>query len=769
MARPFVFLYFLLLVLVSVTSVASDQSGEHEVYVVYMGGKGSSTPGTLRDDQARLLEPFSQRNGVVQVYKHGFTGFAAHMSKEEANLIAQEPGVVSVSRDKMFKLRTTRSWSFLKLLKFQQYLDNPIMSSTELHSSKVRGADTIIGMMDSGIWPESKSFNDKGLGPIPKRWKGTCQETEDFRASSCNRKIIGAQNYEIRNKTCRDVFGHGSHTASTAAGAPVPGVSYYGLALGTAIGGSPTSRIAAYKVCSDNCADSAILAGMDAAIHDGVDIMSLSLGPDSPIVNIWEDSVAIGAFHAVEHGIMVVCAAGNAGPSNSSVTNDVPWITTVAASTIDRHFYASVVLGNNHVIKGGGIQFSSLSDSPKYPLIDGVSAKVQSHNISDKLARNCQAGSLDTSKVKGRIVLCFSEISGSPTFSVIMNQGARGLVLVNDDKRIEDNIILEGFLTFPFSIISSKDGNAILSYIRSNRNPTATIRRSGTSTGFKPAPVIADFSSRGPSCLSHNLLKPDITAPGVNIIAAWSKMNPEFALPGQAPPDYVIISGTSMSTPHITGIAALIKSQHPTWDHSAIRSAIMTTAVQTCIDGSPILRLPGLEEATPYDFGAGHVNIEQVMNPGLIYETPITEYYLFLCNYGYNISTIKLIAKNIPEGFSCPKNANTALISNMNYPSIAIAKFKRYTERKVTRTVTNVGDEDEAVYEVTVDAPEHLNVQVIPETLHFTQKYQKLSFDVIFSTKYTFKSDIFGWITWSNGNYRVRSPFALSLTDRSSK
>ncbi|WOG99481.1 hypothetical protein DCAR_0518833 [Daucus carota subsp. sativus] len=768
MARLSIFFIPLLFLFISVTYADSDDgSDESGVYIVYMGGKGSSTSGTLRDDQAQLMDLFLKRDAVVQVYKHGFTGFAAHMSKEEANLIAQEPGVVSVSRDKMFKLRTTRSWSFLKL---QHYLNNPITATDLRSTSKVQGADTIIGMIDSGIWPESKSFNDKDMGPIPQRWKGTCQETEDFRASSCNKKLIGARHYEIRNKTCRDVDGHGSHTASTAAGAPVPGVSYYGLALGTAIGGSPTSRLAAYKVCYENtCAGSTMLAGMDAAIHDGVDIMSISLGPNSLLLNIWEDPIAIGAFHAVEHGITVVCAGGNSGPFNSSVSNYVPWITTVAASTIDRHFYASVVLGTNQVIKGGGFQFSSLSDSPKYPLIDGVSAKVQSHNISDELARNCAEGSLDPSKVEGRIVLCFREIKGIYTFQVITNQGARGLILVDDDYRILDDVLREGDVTFPYTFISSKDGNAIISYIQSNRNPTATIRRSGTSTGFKPSPVIADFSSRGPSYLSHNLLKPDITAPGVNIIAAWSKMNPKHALPGQAPPDYAIISGTSMSTPHISGIAALIKSQHPTWEHSAIRSAIMTTAVQTCSDGSPILSLPGSQEATPYDFGAGHVNIEQVISPGLIYETPITDYYLFLCNYGYNISTIKLIAKNIPEGFSCPKNANTALISTMNYPSIAIARFKRYTERKVTRTVTNVGDEDEAVYEVTVDAPEHLNVQVIPETLHFTQKYQKLSFDVIFSTKYTFKTDIFGWITWSNGNCRVRSPFALSLTDRSSE
>ncbi|XP_074361927.1 CO(2)-response secreted protease-like [Apium graveolens] len=766
MARISIFFFFSLISLVSVTNAASDLSEEAGVYVVYMGGKGSSAPGTLRIDQAQLMNSFSARNAVVQVFKHGFTGFAAHMSKEEANLIAQEPGVVSVFPDKELKLRTTRSWSFLKL---QHYLDNPI-PETKLQSSTGSGADTIIGMIDSGVWPESKSFNDDVMGPIPKRWKGTCQETEDFPASSCNKKIIGARYFDPRNQTCRDVDGHGSHTASTAAGASVPGVSYYGLAPGTAIGGSPTSRIAVYKACyGGGCAFSSILAAMDNAIHDGVDIMSLSLGSDPYItVNLWIDTLAIGAFHAVEHGIMVVCAAGNEGPDSSSVSNFAPWITTVAASTIDRHIYANVVLGTNQIVKGGSIQFSGLSDSPKYPLIDGVSAKVKGHNISDELARDCVPGSLDISKVKGRIVLCFNDMSsGGGKIEEIISQGARGLIVVDDTEKIESDLTLIGHLTFPFTNIGSKDGNATLSYIQSNRNPTATIQRSATSPDYKPAPIVADFSSRGPSYLTHNLLKPDITAPGVNIIAAWSKMDTEFVLPGQAPPEYVVVSGTSMSTPHIAGVAALIKSQHPTWDPSAIRSAIMTTAVQTCSYGSPILRLPGLQEATPYEFGAGEVNIEQVMNPGLIYETTTSDYYFFLCNLGYNLSTIKLIAKNIPEGFSCPKNANKDLISNMNYPSIAIANFKENVDRKVTRTVTNFGDEDETVYEVTVDAPEHIKVQVTPSKLHFTKECKKQSFDVKFSTKYALKSDGFGWITWSNDKYRVRSPFVLSLDDTS--
>ncbi|XP_074378698.1 CO(2)-response secreted protease-like isoform X2 [Apium graveolens] len=313
-----------------------------ELYIVYTG----------RSSKTYELLNFIHSKDVVHVYEHGFTGFAVELSQNEAHLVAQVPGVVSVFRDRVLKLHTTRSWSFLD--------NQELLATSTFTNSTDKGADVIIGVVDSGVWPESKSFNDQGMGPVPKRWKGTCEATEDFPASSCNRKIIGARNFYKHNQTARDYFGHGTHTASIAAGAAVSGVSYYGLAAGTAMGGSPNSRIAIYKACDSlGCSQAAMLAAMDAAIHDGVDIMSLSIGEG--YTDIWTDPVAIGGFHAVEHGIMVVCSAGNYGPTSSSVVNFTPWLTTVAASNIDRQFIANVVLGNNRVIKGVGIQFSGLS------------------------------------------------------------------------------------------------------------------------------------------------------------------------------------------------------------------------------------------------------------------------------------------------------------------------------------------------------------------------------------------------------------------------
>lgn len=165
-------------------------------------------------------------------------------------------------------------------------------------------------------------------------------------------KVIGARYYHLDNygpdpdePTPVDTDGHGTHTASTAAGIAVKNSSLYGIAKGTARGGVPSARIAMYKVCwSNGCSDMDVLAAFDDAIVDGVDVISLSLGGASR--DFFNDSVAIGAFHAMRKGILTSCAAGNEGPDLTTVENVAPWILTVAASSIDRQFTSLIKLGN---------------------------------------------------------------------------------------------------------------------------------------------------------------------------------------------------------------------------------------------------------------------------------------------------------------------------------------------------------------------------------------------------------------------------------------
>ncbi|VFR03573.1 unnamed protein product [Cuscuta campestris] len=562
------------------------------VYIVYLGAVGAAVTSlndAVKNDQqaARLFSSLlkGKRNALVHSYTNGFLGFAARLTEDEAQSIAREPEVVSVFPDPILQLHTTRSWDFLKSFSADHSWDRPTSSS-----SSSTGTDTIIGILDTGIWPESASFNDDGMGPITARWKGACEDGIDFNSTLCNRKIIGARYYsgsdESQSKgSARDQNGHGTHVASTAAGSRSPNASYYGLALGVADSGSSASRIAVYQVCSvmGGCLGSYILKGFDDAMRDGVDVLSLSVGGEEGIKpDFSRDPIAIGSFHAMERGIVVVCSAGNSGPDPSTLVNDAPWIFTVAASTIDRDFESRIVLGggNKNVIKGGGIQFSKLEKTPMYPLVMGALAKWE--NASESDARECIEHSLDPAKVKGNIILCEYKRIGYPNMhrvDVVQEAGGVGIIeIVSDDNRFE----APKFETFPGSIVTKREANDILTYINSTKSPIATILPTVTTLGYKPAPVVIFFSSRGPSLASHNILKPDISAPGVDILAAWPDVTDDdylggATIPGMNPPGYYIQSGTSMSCPHISGIVASVKAHNPTFSVSAIRSAIMTT------------------------------------------------------------------------------------------------------------------------------------------------------------------------------------------------
>ncbi|KAJ9675080.1 hypothetical protein PVL29_024149 [Vitis rotundifolia] len=606
------------------------------------------------------------------------------------------------------------------------------------------------------------------MGPVPSRWRGTCMESNDVDSFKCNRKLIGARYYNDSDAssavphTARDMIGHGTHVASTAAGNSLPDVSYYGLASGTAKGGSPGSRIAMYRVCTFfGCRGSSILAAFDDAISDGVDVLSLSLGSSAVFeLEFSTDPIAIGAYHAVAKGITVVCSAGNDGPSPRTVVNIAPWILTVGATTIDRDFESDVVLGGNKVIKGGGINFANIKKSPAYPLIYGSLAKSNSSKVDD--ARNCKPNSLGEDKIKGRIVLCDNddgEYTQTEKLEEVKRLGGVGLILIDDEIRA----VSSRYGAFPLTVITSKDASEILSYINSTTNPVATILATVSVEQYKPAPAVAYFSSRGPSYATKNLLKPDIAAPGVNILAAWIGNDTAEAPAGKEPPLFNLLSGTSMACPHVSGIAATVKSQNPSWSPSAVRSAIMTTATEKNNLKAPMTTHSG-SVATPYDYGAGEVSPSGPLQPGLVYETETADYLQFLCNYGYDISKIKLISPTLPDGFTCPKSANADLISNMNYPSIAISKFNGNESKKVSRTVTNVGTDDETQYTVSVSAAAGVDVKVIPDTLKFTKNSKKLSYQVIFSSNgsSSVKGAVFGSITWTNGKHKVRSPFVVS-------
>lgn len=525
-----------------------------------------------------------------------------------------------------------------------------------------------------------------------------------------------------------------------------------------------------YRVCSEEgCAGSAILAGFDDAVADGVDVLSVSLGASPNFrPDFSADPIAIGSFHAVAKGVAVVCSAGNSGPAAATVVNAAPWILTVAATTIDRDFESDVVLGgNNSAVRGGAINFSNLDKSPKYPLITGASAKSSSVSDADS-ASHCEPGTLNSSKVQGKIVLCShsqGDTSKQEKADELKSAGAAGSIFVND----AENAVATTYLDFPATEVTSAAAAAIRKYIASTSQPVATITPAATVTEYKPAPVVAYFSSRGPSAQTGNVLKPDIAAPGVNILAAWIPTPPPSSLPaGQTQASqFKLVSGTSMACPHVAGAAAAVKAWNPAWSPAAIRSAIMTTATQLDNTHAPMTTDAG-SPATPYDYGAGQVHPTGALDPGLVFDAGEDDYLRFLCNYGYDASKIKLIAAALPGGFSCAANASTGLISDLNYPSIAVSEVGKAAGgggRTVTRAVTNVGAQEEATYTVAVSAPAGLDVKVTPSKLEFTKGVRTLAFQVSFSggkDATAKKGAMSGSITWSDGKHIVRSPFVVT-------
>ncbi|BAT89846.1 hypothetical protein VIGAN_06094700 [Vigna angularis var. angularis] len=771
------FLNFLFLasLLISTTAI-SDQTPKH--YVVYMG---NSSPNNKRvqgqiseSDHLQLLSSIipseeSERIALIHHFSHAFSGFSAMLTESEASALSGHNGVVSVFPDPMLELHTTRSWDFLESdlgLKAPHY----VTSKTLIQHSSI---DSIIGVIDTGIWPESPSFRDEGIGEIPSRWKGVCMEGHDFKKSNCNRKLIGARFYNIEatpgsNQTQieaskgspRDSVGHGTHTASIAAGVYVKNASYYGLALGTARGGSPSTRIAAYRTCSEEgCSGAIILKAIDDAVKDGVDVISISIGLSSLFQSDFlSDPIAIGAFHAEQMGVMVVCSAGNDGPDPFTVVNTAPWIFTIAASNIDRNFQSTIVLGNGKYFQGTGINFSNLTHSKMHNLVFGEQVAAKFSPASE--ARNCYPGSLDYNKIAGNIVVCAND---DPTVArrikklVVQDGRAIGLILIDEDNK---DVPFDAGV-FPFTEVGNLEGHQILQYINSTKNPTATILPTTEVVRYKPSPIVASFSSRGPSSLTENILKPDVMAPGIGILAA---MIPKSTDPGSVPignnPSlFGIKSGTSMACPHVTGAAAFIKSVHQNWSPSMIKSALMTTATNYNNLRKPLTNSSNYI-ADPHEIGVGEINPVKALYPGLVFETNIEDYLRFLCYFGYSQKKVRSMFKT---NFDCPKNSSEDLISNINYPSISISTLKRQQKPKViTRTVTNVGSPN-ATYTAKVRSSEGLVVKVIPNKLVFSEGVQRITYKVSFYGKEANGGYNFGSLTWLDGHHYVHTVFAVKV------
>ncbi|XP_022139190.1 LOW QUALITY PROTEIN: cucumisin-like [Momordica charantia] len=730
----FKFIFFSLFYRLLVSGSHIDNDGR-KTYIVYMGSKPEDTTSTPLHHRAMLEEVIGSTfflaapESLLYSYKRSFNGFAVRLTEEEALKVAAKEGVVSVFPNGKKHLHTTRSWDFMG---FSQ-------SVPRAHQVE---SDVVVGVLDTGIWPESPSFIDEAFGPPPAKWMGACQAADDFR---CNKKIIGARVYRSESlppsdiRSPRDSNGHGTHTASTVAGGLVEQASLYGLGIGTARGGVPSARIAVYKICwSDGCSDADILAAFDDAIADGVDIISLSVGGSEPN-SYFSDPIAIGAFHAMKHGILTSNSAGNEGPNYFTASNISPWSLSVAASTTDRKILTQVQLGNGNIYQGVAINTFDLLGK-QYPLIYAGDAPNIAGGFNGSISRLCVENSVDKNLVRGKILVCDSLLGASKLASFNATVG-----IVMQDLRLKD---YASSYPFPASYLRTAATDDIQLYISSTTDPTATILKS-IAVQDASAPVVVSFSSRGPKFITRDILKSDLSAPGVEILAAWSPLAPVLGVKGDSRSElYNIISGTSMSCPHATAIAAYVKTFHPTWSPAALKSALMTTAFTMNAKLNP---------QAEFAYGSGHVNPLKAVNPGLVYDANEGDYVKFLCGQGYSTAMVRRITG---DSSACTPG-NIGRVWDLNYPSFALSTApSRPINQFFRRTLTNV-ESGASTYSAVVFGP--------PDGLHITVNPSVLSFNGVGDTK-SFNLTVQGTVSqaivsasleWSDGVHQVRSPITI--------
>ncbi|KVH91922.1 subtilisin-like protease SBT1.7 [Cynara cardunculus var. scolymus] len=696
-----------------------DQSQDRETW--YQSFLPSTTTGGLTDERT-----------MVFAYHNVLTGFAAKMSAEQAKAMETMEGFISARPQRKYSTQTTHTPNFLGL-----------HQNLGFWAGSNYGKGIIIGVLDTGTTPAHPSFNDEGILPPPAKWKGKCD------VAGCNNKLIGLRNLTGISEEHFDEDGHGTHTSSTAAGSFVDDANVFGNANGTAVGMAPLAHVAMYKVCTlEDCEESAILAGMDAAVEDGVDVLSLSLGGES--LPFYQDGIAVGAFTAMQKGIFVACSAGNSGPFNSSLSNEAPWILTVGASTVDRKISSTVSLGNKALLDGESLfqpkDFSKTLLPLVYPGANGVGNTAW-----------CAEGSLDDVDVKGKVVVCDrgGDVGRIEKGQTVKDAGGVAMILANE--ATEGSSTIADAHVLPASHIGYKDGVAIKAYINSTTSPLATLMFRGTVIGVESAPEVTSFSSRGPNLASPGILKPDIIGPGVSVLAAWPVSVENNT---QTSTTFNMISGTSMSCPHLAGIAALLKASHPDWSPAAIKSAMMTTADQVSLNGRPIedeRELP----ADVFTIGSGHVNPSKANDPGLVFDIQPDDYIPYLCGLGYTSQQVGIIAK---KTVSC---SETILEGQLNYPSYVIT-LASGQNKTYTRTVTNVG-EAKSTYTISVTnvhLPPGIILEIRSPALKFTAVNQKVAYDLTFIRDSKAQMNVpyaEGSMAWAYGKYVVRTPFSFKF------
>lgn len=638
----------------------------------------------LERGQDRALERAGAEAAPHTRYTTSLNGFAGELTAQEAAALASDPAVLAVVPDEIRQPDTVSSPDFLGLTG-KKGLWAQVVGKKAPATDAGRGV--VVGVVDSGIRPEAASFQDRGHPAAPADWAGGCEtgDEEAFPADSCNDKLIGAKYFvqgfgagrlaPVETLSPLDAGGHGTHTASTAAGnAGVPAV-VDGTPRGEISGMAPGAHVAAYKACwegvpSGGCATSDTVAAINAAVEDGVDVLNYSIsGTTSNVV----DPVEVAFMHAAAAGVFVAASSGNSGPTVSTTAHPSPWITTVAAST-QAVYEQTLVTGDGQRFIGSSITAPLEAETPMVHAAD-----LAADGVDAARAALCLPGTLDAAAAADMLVVCDrGENARAEKSQVVADAGGAGMVLVN----VSDSGLNADLHALPAVHLPHTERDRLLAYV-DTEEPTGRILPTNEGTTTR-VPEVAGFSSRGPSlAAASDLLKPDVSAPGVDVLAAYS--------PDEAGEDFAYASGTSMSSPHIAGLAALVKQGRPDLGPMEIKSSLMTTAGDHA------------SATSPFAEGAGFVDPTKILDPGLVFDTDQGDWYDYLAGQGIVFS-----------GSGEPVSETPIDASDLNVPSIAVGEL--YGSQTVTRTLKNVGGNN-GKWTARVEGMEGMDVSVSPQVI----------------------------------------------------
>lgn len=743
----------------------------------------------LAQEQDRAISRVGAGVEKIYSYQYSLNGFAARMTEVQAAKMRHMPNVMHVWEDEIRPLVTNHSAEFLGLFDSDRGLRG---------TPGLDGENIIIGVLDSGIVPQHPSLDDtRQSGPSacrsswaestflglwlcrgsknaerellfepPENWNGICQAGEEFTEDDCNNKLIGARFFvdgalasgpvdagELFSP--RDVDGHGTHTATTAAGNKTD-ASAFGTLLGRIEGIAPRARIATYKACwvrpgttRAACNTSDLALAVDMAVADGVDIINYSVGNSRRELTAPDDLALMAAAKA---GVFTAASAGNEGPGLATIGSPAgaPWVMTVAASSRDGSHALEAMEVNSPAAIAGKYAVQEASFTPPLLDVDPLEAAlVLVDDGDDTLADGGEGTTMDAcesiqngDEIDGNIA--FIQRGGCFFTTKIANAEDAGAIAVVVYNIAGDPIVMtpedSTAVGIPAVMVGQADGNLFVDEIESGETLEVVLDKSLFLGVDDTGNVMGSFSSRGPAPIP-DVLKPDVTAPGINILAGFSPDTPN----SNSGENFAFLTGTSMSAPHVSGVAALLKQAHPDWSPAAIKSALMTTAYQG------VDQQDGATAANPFDFGAGHISPNDAVDPGLVYDTTDEEYDALACGIRSPAVDEARCTDLEAAGFSFQA-------SDMNQPSISVSSL--INERTITRRVSNVGDSAET-YLAEIEAPPGIAVNVAPNSLSVGPG-QSASFDVTLRYQSgTLDLWRFGSLTWVSNDHSVRSPIAV--------